>query len=43
MACRPICRCNAVAGACSVNADLCPTAGTRCVPVTNNTVFGICL
>jgi hypothetical protein len=43
MACRPICRCNAVAGACSVNADFCPTAGTRCVPVTNNTVFGICL
>jgi hypothetical protein len=43
MVCRPICRCNAVNGACSVSSNLCPTAGTRCVPVTNNTDFGICL
>jgi hypothetical protein len=26
-----------------VSSNSCPTAGTHCVPVTNNTLFGICL
>jgi hypothetical protein len=41
--CRPICPCNAVGNACSVNANSCPTTGTRCVPLTNNTRYGVCL
>jgi hypothetical protein len=41
--CRPICRCNAVGGACSLNSNTCPTAGTLCRPVTNDTMFGVCL
>jgi hypothetical protein len=43
MVCRSICRCDASGGACSVSSNSCPTAGTHCVPVTNNTLFGICL
>jgi hypothetical protein len=43
MVCRSICRCDASGGACSLNSSSCPTPGTHCVPVTNNTLFGICL
>jgi len=43
MVCRSICPCNAVGGACSISAQACPTSGTRCVPVTNNTRYGVCL
>ena len=42
--CRPICRCNANAsGACTATPNDCPTAGTTCRAVTNNTIYGICL
>jgi hypothetical protein len=42
--CRPICRCNAnSAGACTAMANDCPTSGTSCQPLTNNTIYGICL
>jgi hypothetical protein len=40
--CRPICRCQAVNGACTVGAGTCPTATTTCHPVTNDTLFGVC-
>jgi hypothetical protein len=42
--CRPICRCDANAsGACTATPNDCPTAGTTCRAVTNNTIYGICL
>jgi hypothetical protein len=43
--CRPICRCDANAsGTCTATASNdCPTAGTTCRAVTNNTIYGICL
>jgi hypothetical protein len=42
--CRPICRCNAnAAGACTNATNDCPTSGTVCQPLTNNTIYGICL
>jgi hypothetical protein len=42
--CRPICRCNANAsGTCTATTSDCPTAGTTCHAVTNNTTYGICL
>jgi len=43
--CRPICRCDAnAAGTCTATgANDCPTAGTTCHAVTNNTIYGICL
>ena len=42
--CRPICRCNAnSSNACTNTTNDCPTAGTTCRAVTNNTVYGICL
>jgi hypothetical protein len=42
--CRPICRCDAnAAGTCTAPAGDCPTAGTTCHAVTNNTIYGICL
>lgn len=40
--CRPICRCNAANGACTSGAGVCPSAGTTCHPVTNDTLFGVC-
>jgi hypothetical protein len=44
LTCRPICRCDANAsGACTATANDCPTAGTTCHAVTNNTIYGICL
>jgi hypothetical protein len=42
--CRPICRCDANASqACTATVNDCPTAGTTCRAVTNNTRYGICL
>ena len=43
--CRPICRCDANAsGTCTATgSNDCPTAGTTCHAVTNNTIYGICL
>jgi len=41
--CRPICRCDGQNGACTPGAGSCPTAGTTCHPVTNQTLFGVCL
>jgi hypothetical protein len=42
--CRPICRCDANAsGVCTATMNDCPTAGTTCRAVTNNTIYGICL
>jgi hypothetical protein len=43
--CRPICRCDAnAAGTCTnTTANDCPTTGTTCRPLTNNTIYGICL
>ena len=42
--CRPICRCDANAsGTCMATTNDCPTAGTTCRAVTNNTIYGICL
>jgi hypothetical protein len=40
--CRPICRCDAVSGSCTATGNDCPTAGTRCTPVSNDTIYGIC-
>lgn len=43
--CRAICRCDKSAtdpNVCTA-ANTCPTAGTTCRPVTNNTRYGICL
>jgi hypothetical protein len=42
--CRPICRCDAnAAGTCANTTNDCPTTGTICRPLTNNTIYGICL
>jgi hypothetical protein len=42
--CRAICRCNVEDGACAAMIDgACPKAGTHCSPVTNGTVFGVCV
>ncbi|HZL16833.1 MAG TPA: hypothetical protein VFG23_03700 [Polyangia bacterium] len=41
--CRPICRCDAANGVCTAAANDCPTAGTRCAPVSTETIYGICL
>jgi len=42
--CRPICRCDAnAAGTCTNTTPDCPTTGTVCRPLTNNTIYGICL
>jgi hypothetical protein len=41
--CRPICRCNANASGLCTAANDCPTTGTTCRAVTNNTIYGICL
>jgi hypothetical protein len=40
--CRPICRCQAVNGACTAGAGTCPTANTTCHVVSNETLFGVC-
>jgi hypothetical protein len=41
--CRPICRCDASRFACTTDAKDCPTPGTRCTPLTNETKYGVCL
>jgi len=44
MTCRAICRCDAnSSGGCMATANDCPTAGTSCHAVTNDTMYGICL
>jgi hypothetical protein len=40
--CRAICRCDASNGACTAPND-CPTAGTTCNVVPNQTIYGVCL
>jgi hypothetical protein len=42
LTCRPICRCSASGGACTATTNDCPTTGTSCHAVTNNTIYGIC-
>ncbi len=39
--CRAICRCNDVNGSCTAANDC--TGGTQCRPVTNSTIYGVCL
>jgi hypothetical protein len=40
--CRAICRCDAQGPSCTAAND-CTTANTHCTPLTNDTVFGVCL
>jgi hypothetical protein len=40
--CRAVCRCNAQSSLCTVAND-CPTAGTHCSALTNDTIYGVCL
>jgi hypothetical protein len=40
--CRAVCRCNATGMTCTAPND-CKMAGTSCVPLTNDTVFGVCM
>ena len=40
--CRAICRCDAQSGACTAPND-CPTTGTTCTVVPNQTLYGVCL
>ncbi len=40
--CRAVCRCDASNGACTAPND-CPTAGTTCTVVPNQTIYGVCL
>jgi len=41
--CRPICRCDTMGSTCRTNAKDCPTPGTLCTPLTNETRYGVCL
>jgi hypothetical protein len=41
--CRAICRCDAKTGGACTAANDCPTAGTTCTPVPNQTIYGVCL
>jgi hypothetical protein len=41
--CRPVCRCNAQGMTCTATNNDCPTAGTSCRPLTNDTMYGVCL
>jgi len=45
LTCRPICRCdaNAAGTACTNTTNDCPTANTRCQPLSTNTIYGVCL
>jgi len=43
LTCRPICRCDAANGSCTATTNDCPTAGTHCMPVSTETIYGICL
>jgi hypothetical protein len=43
LTCRPICRCDAANGSCTATANDCPTAGTHCLPVSTETIYGICM
>ncbi|HEX3902378.1 MAG TPA: hypothetical protein VH853_05970 [Polyangia bacterium] len=40
--CRAVCRCDAQSGVCTAPND-CPTAGTTCTVVPNQTLYGVCL
>jgi hypothetical protein len=40
--CRAVCRCNASNGVCTAPND-CPTAGTTCTAVPNQSIYGVCL
>jgi hypothetical protein len=40
--CRAVCRCDAQSGVCTAPND-CPTAGTTCTVVPNQTIYGVCL
>ena len=40
--CRAVCRCDAQGGVCTAPND-CPTAGTTCNVVPNQTMYGVCL
>jgi hypothetical protein len=40
--CRAVCRCDAKNGVCTGTND-CPTSGTTCTPVPNQTIYGVCL
>ena len=40
--CRAICRCDAQSGVCTAPND-CPTSGTNCTVVPNQTIYGVCL
>ncbi|HMF44566.1 MAG TPA: hypothetical protein VKQ32_28020 [Polyangia bacterium] len=42
LTCRAICRCDANANVCTAPND-CPTTGTSCKALTNNTIYGVCL
>jgi hypothetical protein len=40
--CRAVCRCDAQNGACTAPND-CATAGRKCMPVSAQTIYGVCL
>ena len=40
--CRAVCRCDAQSGVCTAPND-CPTTGTTCTVVPNQTIYGVCL
>ena len=40
--CRAVCRCDAQNGVCTAPND-CPTSGTTCTVVPNQTIYGVCL
>ncbi len=40
--CRAVCRCDASNGVCTAPND-CPTSGTTCTVVPNQTIYGVCL
>ena len=41
--CRPICHCNAQGTACTAPDNDCPTANTRCVPLSDDMIYGACI
>jgi hypothetical protein len=41
--CRPLCHCVAQGASCTINDNDCPTAGTKCVPLTDDTLYGACI
>jgi hypothetical protein len=41
--CRAICRCNATGPSCTSPTNDCPTSGTTCNALTNDTIYGVCL